>query len=159
MQSWCISEMSSFSHYLADFMYRFFCQALTLSIHSSCPHVGDTETFSSSLQPSSSTPIWALWSALSLLPSAAGLRVKERPAELRSMPGAREAGRSRSFCLPDHVQDLHHLLVDDEYYGHIQAHSAQPGNCPFIETTGERKEEKQVSMKILVTRRSHVCRN
>lgn len=24
MQSWCISEMSSFSHYLADFMYRFF---------------------------------------------------------------------------------------------------------------------------------------
>lgn len=68
-------------------------------------------------------------------------------------------GSSRSFCLPDHVQDLHHLLVDDENYGHIQAHSAQPGNCPFIETTDEYKEEKQVSMKIIVSRRSRVCSN
>lgn len=57
------------------------------------------------------------------------------------MSDAWEAGSHRplrtpcsSVRLPDHIQDLHDLLVDDENYGHVQAHAAQPWNCPFVET-------------------------
>lgn len=55
-----------------------------------------------------------------------------------------------SFRLPDLVEDLHHLLVDDENYGHVQTHSTQSRNCPFIEAAGGHKEEKHVSVEVVV---------
>lgn len=69
------------------------------------------------------------------------------------MAGKQEAAAcppATSFCLPDPVEDLHHLLVDDENYGHIQTHSAQSRNCPFIETTGGHKEEKHIASVAIV---------
>lgn len=61
------------------------------------------------------------------------------------MAGKQEAAArppAASFCFPDLVEDLHHFLVDDENYGHIQTHPAQARNCPFVETTGGHNEEK-----------------
>lgn len=100
-----------------------------------------------SLLPPSLTLIWAQLSVSP--PHAAGLRIKKRSAELRSMSDAWEAGSRRPLCtpsssvrLPDHIQGLHHLLIDDENYGHIQTHTTQPWNCPFIETTDGHKERE-----------------
>lgn len=59
------------------------------------------------------------------------------------MAGKQEAAATPSFCLPDLVEDLHHLLVDDEDDGHIQTHPAQARDCPFIETRGGCKEKKR----------------
>lgn len=70
------------------------------------------------------------------------------------MAGKQEAAAcppATSLCLPDLVEGLHHLLVDDEHYGHVQTHSAQSRNCPFIETTGGHQEEKHiVSVEIVI---------
>lgn len=133
MQSWCISEMSSFSHYLADLMFRF-CAEQWHSAYTPAVHMWATprpvfDTDLSSLIGSQSPPLRGQFK---------GEGEACRAQIYAWCPGSRS---SRSFCLPDHVQDLHHLLIDDEYYGHIQAHSAQPGNCPFIETTDEQRGE------------------
>lgn len=112
--------------------------------------------FNSSLQSlsmSSSTSRLAcdtdLSSAVCLTPSAAGFMIQRRSAKLGSVSDAWEAGSRRPLCtssssvrLPDRIQDLHHLLIDDENYGHIQTHTAQPRNCPFIETTDGHKERE-----------------
>lgn len=68
-------------------------------------------------------------------------------AEFGSMSDAWEAGSHRplrtprgSVRLPDHIQDLHYLLIDDENYGHIQTHAAQPWNCPLVEARGRHED-------------------
>lgn len=152
-------QCTFFHNYLVNFIIwlrdtdPWFCQvswcwAAKLCIHSSCSDVGDTE------------PLLAqgtdLSSALCLTPSAAGFRIQKRSAKLGSVPEGWDAGSRRPLCtssssvrLPDHIQDLHHLLIDDENYGHIQTHPAQPRNCPFVETTDRHKEregEYKISM-------------
>lgn len=47
---------------------------------------------------------------------------------------------SRLLGLPHVVKQFDHLLIDDEDYGHIQAHAAKPGNCPFIKPAGGRQQ-------------------
>lgn len=47
---------------------------------------------------------------------------------------------SRLLGLPHVVKQFDHLLIDDEHYGHIQAHAAKPGNCPFIKPVGGRQQ-------------------
>lgn len=37
-------------------------------------------------------------------------------------------------CLPDFIEQLHNLIVDDEHDGHIQADSAQSGNSALVES-------------------------
>lgn len=39
----------------------------------------------------------------------------------------------RSVSLPDHIEDLDHLLVDDENDGNIQADAAQARDRSFVE--------------------------
>lgn len=48
-----------------------------------------------------------------------------------------------SVRLPDNIQDLHHLLIDDEDYGHVQTHTAQPRNRPLVETAGGHREAER----------------
>lgn len=38
-----------------------------------------------------------------------------------------------SVCLPDFVEDLHDLLIDDEDDGHVQTHSPQTRDGAFVE--------------------------
>lgn len=42
-------------------------------------------------------------------------------------------GVSTSVCLPDLVKDLHNFLIDDEDYGHVHTHPAQPRHRAFVE--------------------------
>lgn len=75
------------------------------------------------------------------------------PAELRTESEALEAGgcsppRS-SVGLPDGVEDLDHLLVDDENYGNIQADAAETWDCSFIEATDWHKDTNGQGKKML----------
>lgn len=45
-----------------------------------------------------------------------------------------------SLSLPDDIEDLDHLLVDDENYGNIQADAAETWDCSFIEAADWRKD-------------------
>lgn len=176
-------ETSFFHNYLANFIIPLcetdpwscqvsWCRAVKLCIRFSCPDVGNTELIFrlSSLEPltMSSLTSWLafdtdLSSALCLTPSAAGFITKKRSVKLGSVSDAWEAGSSRPVCtssssvrLPDRIQDLHHLLIDDENYGHIQTHTAQPRNCPFIETTDGQKESGEYTIYVFMKR--HIYR-
>lgn len=80
-----------------------------------------------------------LSSALCLTPS--GFVMRRRSAKLGSVSDAWRVGSRGPLCTsrgsvryPDNIQDLHHLLIDDEDYGHVQTHTAQPRNRPFVES-------------------------
>lgn len=47
-----------------------------------------------------------------------------------------------SLRLPHVVEHLDHLLVNDEDYGHVQAHAAQPRNRAFVEPAGKSSETR-----------------
>lgn len=52
-----------------------------------------------------------------------------------------------SVCLPDFVEDLHDLLVDDEDDGHVQTHSPQTRDGAFVEA------ERDVDRQLVLERR------
>lgn len=51
-----------------------------------------------------------------------------------------------SLSLPDDIEDLDHLLVDDENYGNIQADAAETWDCSFIEAADWRKDRNGKKM-------------
>lgn len=51
-----------------------------------------------------------------------------------------------SLSLPDDIEDLDHLLVDDENYGNIQADAAETWDCSFVEAADWRKERNGKKM-------------
>ena len=54
-----------------------------------------------------------------------------------------------SLGLPHVVQQLDHLLVDDEDDGHVQTHSAQPGNRAFVEPGGDGVQVQSVTCSLM----------
>lgn len=48
--------------------------------------------------------------------------------------------------LPHVVEQLDQLLVDDEDDGHVQAHSAQPGNGSLVEAVKKKRECGEMSV-------------
>lgn len=51
-----------------------------------------------------------------------------------------------SVCLPDFVQKLYYLLVQDKDDSDIQTHPAQPRNRAFVEPAAQRKLGYEVGM-------------
>lgn len=145
---WCIFRIKVlwllllFNYNLSFFFFNFvrgcWCWAsLTLGVGDARPPF---LLLSLSILTSCSAYNTNLSSALFFTPSAVGFMTQKRPAEVRSMSHACEGGSchlhhmsNHLFCLPDHIQNLYDLLIDDENYGHIKTYTAKPGNCSFIE--------------------------
>lgn len=51
---------------------------------------------------------------------------------MKNAVGRRTGRRVPLLRLPHVVEQLDHLLVDDEDYGHVQAHPAEPGDGSLI---------------------------
>lgn len=56
-----------------------------------------------------------------------------------------------SVSYPDFVEQFHHLLVDDENDGHVQAHPAQPGDSPLVKPAGRGQERQRVPLRRKIT--------
>lgn len=71
-------------------------------------------------------------------------------------PGSRRLQPSLASCssagLPDHIEDLDHLLVDDENYGNVQADAAETWDCSFIEATDWPKDRNRQKTNVTAKR-------
>lgn len=53
-----------------------------------------------------------------------------------------------SLCLPNFVEDLHHLFVDDKDNSDVQTHAAQPRNRALVEPKPKQRRRKWASVSL-----------